>query len=179
MGSLLILAKAAPQHHIHSLRTPSAAEIRAGNYKMMHVKVQGLDITIENPRGSLREGVDDGGNKWRTGMVHHYGYIKKTLGVDGDHVDCFLGPNHAAPTVFVITTSRPPSFRKVDEQKCMIGFNTESEARSAFQMHYDDPRFLRSLVAMPMAEFKAKVLATRTAPVLMKALLVLHGSKSP
>lgn len=30
----------------------------AGNYKMGHVKIDGYDVTIENPKGSTRSGKD-------------------------------------------------------------------------------------------------------------------------
>ena len=169
----MLFLKASPPHHIHALRMPSPARIAAGNYKMKHRKVQGMDITVENPRGSMRAGVDDAGKSWRTGMLHDYGYIKRTLGVDGDHFDCFVGPRPDAPEVFVITTKRPPEFVETDEQKAMIGFGSEDEARTAFAQHYDDPRFLASITAMPVGEFKRKVYQTRESPVLMKGLLLL------
>jgi hypothetical protein len=169
----MLFLKAAPPHHIHALRMPSAAKIAAGNYKMLHRKVQGMDITIENPRGSMRAGVDDAGRAWKTGMQHDYGYIKRTLGVDGDHFDCFVGPRPDAPEVYVITTLRPPGFTEADEQKAMIGFGSEAEARTAFHQHYDDPRFLADLTAMPAAEFKRKVHQTRENPTLMKGLLLM------
>lgn len=37
---------------------PSEAQKEAGNYKMGHIKVQGFDITLENPKGSERSGTD-------------------------------------------------------------------------------------------------------------------------
>jgi hypothetical protein len=172
----MLIMKAAPEHHLHAFRIPSAAKIKAGNYRMVHRKIQGLDITIENPRGSIREGVDDEGKKWRTGMQHDYGYCKRTLGVDGDHFDVFVGPNIQAPDVYVIDTMRPPHFTEFDEQKGMIGFNTEAEARTAFAQHYDDPRFISHVKEMPMAEFRQKVKATRANPTMIKGLLLVFRS---
>ncbi|WP_431860175.1 hypothetical protein [Azospirillum sp.] len=147
--------------------TPAQRE--AGNYRKHHVRFQGLDVTIENPRGSIRRGVDRGGHAWATSMQHDYGYIRGTLGVDGDHFDVLLGPNEAAPTAFVITTMAPPEFTATDEQKALLGFNSEDEARAAFHGMYDDARFLGSVQAMPMEEFKAKVRTTRAHPRLLKA----------
>ncbi len=148
---------------------PTAAQQRAGNYRMMKFDFQGLPITVENPRGTLRKGTDPDGKEWSTGMLHHYGYIRGTLGVDGDHFDCYVGPNKAATHAFVITAMKPPAFKKKDEQKAMLGFSSEEEARAAFRAHYDDPGFMGECHAIPMEEFKAKVKGTRAAPVFIKS----------
>lgn len=173
---MILLRKAATGHHLTFFRQPSEAQVEAGNYQKQHRMVQGLDITIENPRGAIRRGVDKGGNSWAVSMNHDYGYIRRTLGVDGDHFDCLVGPNSAADTVYVITTMSPPDFTSADEQKAMIGFNSEDEARQAFAEMYDNPGFFGSLVAMPMAEFKAKVRTTRADPRLLKGIVLLPVS---
>lgn len=157
------------KHHLDALNAPSEAQISAGNYRKPKIKFQGLDISIENPRGSMRGGVDPDGKAWSTGMVHHYGYIRRSLGVDGDHFDCFVGPQADCSHAYVITTKRPPDFTEDDEQKAMLGFPTEKAARDAFALHYDDPRFFGGLVEIPMDEFKAKVMTTRQDPRLLKA----------
>lgn len=158
-------------HHLGFFNGPTPAQAKAGNYQKQHVTVHGMDVTIENPRGTMRSGVDDAGKPWRTGMQHHYGYIKRTLGVDGDHFDCFIGQHLDAPDVHVITTARPPAFTAVDEQKAMIGFPSAEAAKVAFHQHYDDPRFLRSMVSMPVADFRAKVMATREHGKLIKSVI--------
>lgn len=52
------------------------------------MKFQGMDISIENKAGSIRSGVDADGHEWHTKMIYPYGYIRGTVGVDKDHVDC-------------------------------------------------------------------------------------------
>lgn len=151
--------------------TPAQRE--AGNYRKHHVRFQGLDVTIENPRGSIRRGVDRGGHEWATSMRHDYGYIRGTLGVDGDHFDVLLGPNQAAPMAYVVTTMAPPEFTAVDEQKALLGFSSEEEAKAAFLGMYDDPRFLGALRAVPVEEFKRQVQTTRESP----RLLFLKGGE--
>ena len=54
---------------------------------------RGLNISIENRKGSVRRGVDSDGHEWATKMNYDYGYIRGTEGVDGDHLDCYLGGN--------------------------------------------------------------------------------------
>jgi len=56
---------------------PTAAQAEAGNYRKGHIRIHGLDITIENPKGSTRSGVDNNGKAWSTEMKHDYGYIRK------------------------------------------------------------------------------------------------------
>ena len=144
---------------------PTPAQAEAGNYQKAHLRFAGLEITIENPRGSIRSG-----KGWAVWMQHHYGYIKRTLGVDGDQFDCLLGPDETAPMVYLVTTKAPPDFKVDDEQKALIGFPSKAAARSAFLAMYDDRRFLGQLTAMPIQRFRDEVRTTRAAPRMLKAL---------
>jgi hypothetical protein len=118
-----------------------------------HMKFQGLDISIENERGSVRRGEDANGRPWATFMHIPYGYIKTTEGVDGDHVDCYIGPNWNSMLVFIIH-QQDPITKKYDEDKCMLGFNTEQEARKAYERQYDKPGFFQSMTIVTMPRFK-------------------------
>ena len=69
---------------------PTEAQKEAGNYKKGHVQVGTFDITIEQPQGSVRRGTDANGRQWESKMNNTYGYIRGTVGVDGDHIDVFL-----------------------------------------------------------------------------------------
>jgi hypothetical protein len=51
-------------------------------------KVHGMDISIENKKGSTRSGTDKDGHEWHTRMNYDYGYIRGTVGKDKDHLDC-------------------------------------------------------------------------------------------
>ena len=153
---------------------PSRAQLDAGNYRKGHTTFQGLQVTVENPAGSIRRGVDRGGKAWSVKMHHDYGYIRGTLGVDGDHFDCYIGPDPEAAEAYLVTTMAPPDFEKEDEQKAMLGFASAEAAKKAFLAHFDNPAFFGSMRTMPMADFKAKVLTTRERPRMLKALLVLR-----
>ena len=113
---------------------PTEAEIKAGNYKKGHVMIQGFDITIENPKGSERSGVDGNGKKWSIKMNNTYGYIKGTNGKDGDHIDVFLGDSLESNKVFVIDQYLNNVF---DEHKVMLGFDNVKEARAAYLANYE------------------------------------------
>jgi hypothetical protein len=108
---------------------------KAGNYKKHHLKVHGLDIAIENPVGSTRSGIAKDGTKWETTMKHHYGYIKRTTGADGDHVDCFVGPHEDNPYVHVINQIEPTT-GEFDEHKVMIGFKGRQHAIDSYHANY-------------------------------------------
>ncbi|PTT91334.1 hypothetical protein DBR45_55290, partial [Pseudomonas sp. HMWF031] len=43
---------------------PTEAQKEAGNYKKGKVRLHGLDISIENPKGSTRKGKDQDGKEW-------------------------------------------------------------------------------------------------------------------
>jgi hypothetical protein len=135
---------------------PTPAQQEAGNYPKGHLNVQGLDISIENPQGSTRSGVGPDGQPWSVTLGDHYGYIRKTEGADGDHVDAYVGPNPKAPKVFLVDQIDPAT-GKFDEHKTMIGFNSEAEALAAYARGFSDgsgPERLGAMTAMPMPKFK-------------------------
>lgn len=113
---------------------PTEAQKEAGNYKKGHVKLDGYDITIENPKGSTRSGVDANGQPWSVTMNNDYGYIKGTEGVDGDHIDVFLSDDPTTGNVYVVDqVNGDGSF---DEHKVMYGFSSSDEARDAYLANY-------------------------------------------
>lgn len=113
---------------------PSEAQKEAGNYKMGHVKIDGLDISIENPKGSTRSGKDANGNVWETKMNNTYGYIRGTTGVDGDKIDVFLSDNPADGNVYVVDQYNTDG--SFDEHKVMYGFTSADEAKAAYLSNY-------------------------------------------
>lgn len=118
--------------------TPTEKQKEAGNYKKGHVQVGTFNITIENPKGSVRSGIDTEGNKWETIMQNTYGYIRGTEGVDGDHIDVFLSDDidgWNGRRVFVVDQyNEDGSF---DEHKVMLGFNETDDAEAAYFANYD------------------------------------------
>src|SRR5882672_4223664 len=106
---------------------------------MGHVRIHGLDISIENPRGSYRSGKGPDGKTWRARLPAHYGYFKRTEGADGDHLDAFIGPHHKSPLVYVIDQNDLKS-GKFDEHKAFIGFNSAKQVRNAYHDAFSDGR---------------------------------------
>lgn len=125
---------------------------------------RGLPISIEQAPGEARPWRDPDGDTGQTIMSLPYGYIRGTLGIDGDQLDVFVGPDESAPWVFVVTQMKPPDFREVDEEKCFLGFRDEADVRETYLRHYDDPRFLGKITPVPFQEFWRRAQATRQAP---------------
>lgn len=116
---------------------PTEAQKEAGNYKKGHVKVDGFDITIENPKGSVRSGKDADGKEWSVTMKNDYGYIRGTEGVDGDHIDVFLSDNPEQGNVYVIDQVNQKT-GEYDESKVMYGFNSLEEAKDAYLANFEE-----------------------------------------
>lgn len=119
--------------------TPTEGQKEAGNYKKGHVQIGKFNVTIEQPKGSVRSGVDANGNKWETEMQNTYGYIRGTEGVDGDHIDVFLSSDidgWDGKDVFVVDQyNEDGSF---DEHKVMLGFNNINDAEAAYMSNYEE-----------------------------------------
>lgn len=133
-------------------------------------KFAGFNISIENKKGSYREGTDPNGHKWRVKMYHDYGYIRGSVGTDGDHVDCYLGPNENAKKVYIVHQQNPDT-KEYDEDKCMLGFDTQIDAKNAYLKQYDRPGFLQSITVMDLEEFRSKVLDPENKGKMIKSMI--------
>lgn len=134
---------------------PTDAQKEAGNYKVGRIRIQGMDISIENPKGSKRSGVSPDGVRWESTMAHHYGYFPGTKAADGDNLDVFVTDGaEDAPSIFIIDQrNQDGSF---DEHKAVFGPRTEEEARAAYLANYE-PGWtgLGAISSMPVDAFKA------------------------
>lgn len=134
---------------------PTKAQAHAGNYPKGHVHIAGLDLSVENPAGSARRYTTSDGAVGVTELSHHYGYIRGTVGNDGDHVDILIrqgmDDGYSGP-VFVVDQYIDGKF---DEHKCLIGFATEMEARNAYLDQYQPGwKGLKSITQLSIEDFK-------------------------
>lgn len=133
---------------------PTQAQKEAGNYKKGHLKLHGFDLALENPKGSTRSGTAPDGKAWQSTMAHDYGYIKRTEGADGDHVDVFIGDQPESEQVYVVDQVDPKT-GKFDEHKVMLGFADEAAARAGYLANYEPGwKGLGAIKAMPVKAFK-------------------------
>ncbi len=163
----------------NDLPEPTQAQKEAGNYKKGHILINGLDISIENPVGSKRSGTDANGKKWSVTMKQHYGYIKRTEGADGEHIDVFVKdgtPEDFSGDVYVIDQIDPKT-GKFDEHKVMLGFSTAHEAEKAYLSNYaKDWQGRGPMLTLAMDNFKNWLTnADTTRPALAKVLGLKEG----
>ncbi len=107
-----------------------------GNYKKGVFEFLGLSIVIENPKGSFRSGVDENGNGWRNEIKNTYGYIKNTIGSDGDELDVFISEDLNTEFVFLVFQTNGKNV--FDEHKIMLGFKSKEEAEKSYLSNYDE-----------------------------------------
>lgn len=137
----------------NDLAEPTEAQIEAGNYKKGHVEVHGEDVTIENPKGSTRSGKTPEGREWSQEMQDHYGYIRRTEGADGDHVDTFVGDRPDSDKVYVVDQidQRTGAF---DEHKAMMGYPNQLAAVRAYKRNFGKDWKVGPVKEMSVPEFK-------------------------
>lgn len=122
------------------------------------INFQGLSISVENKKGSYRSGTDPDGKPWKTKMLVPYGYILGVLGVDKDHLDCFVGDDRDSELVFVVNQIKPWTKNKqFDEHKVLFGFTNKKEAKEMYLKHYDSPKYFGSIKSYTMEQFKDKI----------------------
>lgn len=126
------------------LPNPTDPQKHAGNYKKHHIKIHGLNISIENPSGSAREGIDADGNKWSSILPAHYGYVKQTEGADGDHVDVFVGPNEKSDQVYIVD-QYDVNTKKFDEHKVILGCTAPQQAHQLYLDAFSDGKGLERI----------------------------------
>src|SRR5690606_34770061 len=171
------LTKSIPFDRYRASHEPTEAQLKAGTYKKSRINFQGLRIAIENPAGSVRSGKDRDGKPWEVRMIYPYGYIERSEGVDGDQVDCYVGPNPNADLVYIVHQRKYGAWDEYDADKVMLGFDSEEDAKAAYLQHYNDPRFLGPITVMPIEEFKQKVRATREQPAMIKGMVLFFKAR--
>lgn len=149
----IVEAKRLHEEELKVDTNPTEAQKEAGNYKKGHIKINGFDVTIEQPAGSVRSGKDANGKEWSVTMNNTYGYIRGTESVDGDHIDVFIGPDINSDMVYVVDqVNTDGSF---DEHKVMMGFSSLEDARSAYLSNYEDGwQGLGNITGVALDEFK-------------------------
>ncbi|HFF6007026.1 TPA: PLxRFG domain-containing protein [Stenotrophomonas maltophilia] len=141
-------AATSPQN---DLPAPTEAQKLAGNYRKGHVRINGHDISIENPAGSQRD------PRWPA-LKNHYGYFKGTVGKDKDHVDVFMTDRAEDPSLPVYVVDQVNKDGSFDEHKVIMGTASEQEARDTYLANYSKGwTGLGGIKEMSQEQFKAWV----------------------
>lgn len=158
---------------------PTPAQIEAGNYPKGHIRLHGMDISIETVRGATRGGVGPDGRSWSVTMPADYGYIRRTIGADDEQIDCYIGPNPDASTVWVVD-QHDADTHAFDEQKVLIGFNARSQALAAYESGFSDGRGrlrIGGIHELPVEDFVRQVRAELTIPQCIRFPLRISSAR--
>jgi DNA topoisomerase IB len=119
---------------------------------------QGIPVGVEYPAGTQRRLRNPKGRVVYDRLMHFdYGFIKDTVGRDGDEIDVIVGPNPNARNVYVVDMiDRGPDISaREDEDKVLLGFDSPDEAEDAFYTMY--PRnFFGGMDTFPARAFRSK-----------------------
>lgn len=116
-------------------------------------KIHGINISIENKKGSTRSGTDPDGKPWSIKMKYAYGRIPRTEGADGDQIDVYIGDDPSSELVFIVH-QQDPWKKKYDEDKIFLGFSTKKQVEKAFKGQYNKPGFLGPIDIVSIEVFK-------------------------
>lgn len=134
-------AKKALQHE----EGPTEAQLKAGNYKKEKRYLHGLTVTIETKKGEKRR------PEWPR-LRADYGYINRTKGRDGDHVDCYIGSYPESEIVFVV--DQVSKAGRFDEHKVVLGETTKIDATELYLANYPTGWRMGPITAMTIPQFK-------------------------
>ena len=136
---------------------PTEGQKEAGNYAKGRVRLRpGMEIVVENPKGSERSGRGKDGEPWSVTMPATYGYVARTEGADGDQVDVYLGPEPESDRVFVVDQVDADT-KAFDEHKAMLGYSSEEAAIADYDAAFDDgrgPERRGAVTATTMEDFR-------------------------
>ena len=128
--------------------------------------MNGVQVAIENPKGSTRIRADSGASK----MAADYGQILREHGPDHDHMntDTFVGPHKHSDKVFVVNQQHPHT-GKFNEHKVLLGYNDRAHALRDYAHSFSDGlghKRIQSVVEMHTDQLKDWLKkANHTAPL--------------
>lgn len=116
---------------------PTPAQAEAGNYAKGHPgRLFGRDVSIETPKGGVREDTKSTPPKWRVeNFPYDYGEFLGTKGADGDRVD--VGVLGTGDRHFVID-QKDPATGKFDEHKVMAYAKDPVDALEHYHRAFND-----------------------------------------
>ena len=145
----------------------SPAQREAGNFKKKHESVNGVQVAIENPKGSTRIRAHSGASK----MAADYGQIlneHRDEDNDGMNTDTFVGPHKHSDKVFVVNQQHPHT-GKFNEHKVLLGYKDRAHALRDYAHSFSDGlghKRIQSVVEMNTSQLKDWLKkANHTAPL--------------
>ncbi|MDH5597890.1 MAG: ParB N-terminal domain-containing protein, partial [Cyclobacteriaceae bacterium] len=91
---------------------------------------------------------------WKTKIYFDYGYIKRTEGADGDHLDVFIGNDKKSEIIFIVNQVDPKT-QKFDEHKIMFCFPDSESAKKGYLKNYERGwKGLGSVIPLTLDQFR-------------------------
>lgn len=115
---------------------PSGAQIEADVYRKGHIVVDGMDVSIETAKGTMRRSKPGTKPAWEVKMPAHYGDIKGTIAADGDNVDISIGDKGGNGRYWIIDQNTPAG--EFDEHKVQTGVDSKAEALAQYKAGFAD-----------------------------------------
>jgi len=143
------------------LDTLSQNQINAGNYPKGHLSLYGLDISIENDRGSKRGEKTQAGKKEFVTMPAPYGYIRGTIGADKSQLDVYIGKSPKSNRVWIVDQNKVKPSGKVkgfDEHKIFLAYKSAKKVlKDYLSSHFDGHgrERMTALTELSIPEFKS------------------------
>lgn len=127
------------------------------------IERHGLTFKIDRHAGTVIEGVGHNGKPYQVTQQGDYGYVhglpghtgEALRGDDGEGWDAYLGNDHSADRVYVVTQLKA-SNGLYDEQKGLFGFGSREEAQSHYLAHVH-PTMLGRMGSLSLDAFHRQV----------------------
>lgn len=116
---------------------PTEAQKESGRYPKGRVTFEGNKVALENPKGSVRSGVDPDGKPWSVKMPGDYGEFVGTKGADGDAVDVLIGNKGETGKAFVVN-QQDHKTGEFDEHKVVLGEKSAEGAKALYKRGFSD-----------------------------------------
>lgn len=116
------------------VQEPTEAQAESGNYRHGHLEFQGLQISIETPKGAVRRG-----KGWEVISPAAYGYFKgvKARAKDKESVDVYVGDSVQSDRAFVVDQYDIETGR-YDEPKVILGAESQEAALAIYDAGFSD-----------------------------------------
>ena len=160
---------------------PTDAQRESGAYKKGHLNITGLQLSIENAKGSTRRGKDADGETWEVTMPAHYGYVRGTEGADGDQVDAYIGEDPQSERVWVVDQVDADT-KEFDEHKAFLGFSNYDQVKETYDAAFSDgrgPDRRKIIRPMSMDRFKDWLKSGQTKKPVEEATIEKPATEAP
>jgi hypothetical protein len=118
----------------------------------------GLPIDVQFDKGDRRHyPAANGYPEYNVTMQAIYGEVPRTKGTDGDPVDVYIGPNQKSTKVYVLRQMKFPKYLTFDEEKCMLGFDSEEEAKACYLKHHQNKKIFGGIKELSWEEFMERL----------------------